>query len=104
MPTAALDIALIVETVCDHLPLPDIRTCQQVSPQWSSIFKLHLWRVTKLTVTTPFPRAKLYTIIRNTPWIQSLKVVAIHLHKISHVHFSYLQELILYDDNYGDFF
>ncbi|KAF9315605.1 hypothetical protein BG003_002869 [Podila horticola] len=104
MSTAALDIALIVEVICDHLPLPDIRTCQQVSRQWSSIFKPHLWRVTKLTVTTPFPRAKLYTIIRNIPWIQSLKVAAIHLHKISHVHFSYLQELILYDDNYGNFF
>ncbi|KAG0036498.1 hypothetical protein BGZ82_004125 [Podila clonocystis] len=102
MSTAALDIALIVETICHHLSLPEIRACQQVSQKWSDIFQPHPWRVTKLTVTTPFPRKKLYTIIRNIPWIQSLTVAAIHLHKIALVHFSHLQELTLYDDNYGN--
>lgn len=98
MSTAVLDIPLVVNTICHHLYLPNIHICQQVCRPWSTLFKPHTWRVTQLPSTTPFPQDDLNTLIRNKSWIQSLKLSAVHLHKLSHVHPPSLRELVLYDD------
>lgn len=72
------------------------------SRSWSSLFKPRPWRETKLPSTASFTKGKFHAIIRSMPWIQSSKVAAVHVHKISHVDFfSQPQDRALYDDNYG---
>lgn len=101
MSTSALDIPLVVNTICHHLSLPDIRNCQQVCRPWSTLFKPHTWRVTRLPSTTPFSRDDLNTLLRNKSWIQSLKVSVVHLHKLSCAHSPSLRELVLYDNTHS---
>ncbi|KAI9231849.1 MAG: hypothetical protein BYD32DRAFT_491676 [Podila humilis] len=101
MSTSALDIPLVVNAICHHLSLPDICTCQQVCRSWSTLFKPHIWRVTRLPSTTSFSQNDLNTLLRNKSWIQSLKVSAVHLHKSSRAHSHSLRELVLYDDTHS---
>ncbi|KAI9231852.1 MAG: hypothetical protein BYD32DRAFT_466778 [Podila humilis] len=43
----------------------------------STLLKPHPWRVTKLPSITSFTKGKFHAIVRNMPWIQSLKVAAV---------------------------
>ncbi|KAF9309224.1 hypothetical protein BG003_010020 [Podila horticola] len=100
------DISLIVDTICHSLSLHSIQTCRRVSKQWSTLFKPHLWSITKLPSTTfsylnntPLSNNTIDALFANKHWIRSLHINTQHLKRISEsAIFTTLQELVLYDD------
>ncbi|KAG0027994.1 hypothetical protein BGZ82_008661 [Podila clonocystis] len=99
-PVSIFDIALIVDSICQSLTLPDIQTCCQINRKWSTMLKPHLWSHPKLSATTTLTDDKIATLLAYKRWIQSLTIAAQHIEKISALGVTHLQELVLYDQNF----
>ncbi|KAG0034371.1 hypothetical protein BGZ81_005047 [Podila clonocystis] len=94
------DITLIVDCICLSLSLHDIQTCRRVSRQWASMFKPN-FRNLKLASTRSFSEDLFAALREHKAWIRSLTIVAQYVSRLHLLELTTLQELILYDENFG---
>ncbi|KAG0348433.1 hypothetical protein BG005_011533 [Podila minutissima] len=95
------DITLIVDSICQSLSAHDIQACPRVNRQWASIFKPYAWHTVNVSSIAVLTEDNIGTLLENKRWIRSLAVAAQHIEKISSLGLTSIQELTLYDENFG---